>query len=88
VLTDPWEPMIREWLKGHDDVTIWGVFNGALGISKDAATNPEQSASRPSSSRSVLFPTARTKAIGARIAIAGTREKVKQGTPDSSDLSS
>jgi hypothetical protein len=42
VLTDPWEPMIREWLKGRDDVTIWGVLDGALGISKDAATNPEQ----------------------------------------------
>jgi predicted P-loop ATPase len=42
VLADPWEPMVREWLKDRTGVSIWDVLAGALGISRETATGAEQ----------------------------------------------
>jgi predicted P-loop ATPase len=42
VLSDSWEPFVREWLGDHADTTIWEMLAGALGIAETKATNKDQ----------------------------------------------
>jgi hypothetical protein len=42
VLTDPWKSQICDWLDTKDDVSIWDVLAGALGIAKETATPADQ----------------------------------------------
>jgi predicted P-loop ATPase len=42
VFVDLWEPQVREWLGDRDDVSIWEALSGALGISREKATQPQQ----------------------------------------------
>jgi predicted P-loop ATPase len=42
VLVDIWEPLVRNWLGERNEVSIWEVLAGALGIAEKAATNTEQ----------------------------------------------
>jgi predicted P-loop ATPase len=42
ISSDIWEPLIRAWLGKRTDVSIWEVLAGALGITKEKATQKDQ----------------------------------------------